>query len=46
MKDTIDPHEGRFEYLQMNTTFSKVPRVPSADISKQLGRYDTTVYKK
>jgi hypothetical protein len=46
MMDTINPHEGRFEYLNMNTTFSKIPRVPSADIAKQLGRYNAAIYKK
>lgn len=34
MRDTIDPHEGRFNYLNLNLTFSKIPRIPSADISK------------
>lgn len=34
MNDTINPHEGRFEYLNLNTTYSKIPRVPSADIAK------------
>ena len=32
--------------LELNETNSKIPRVPSADISKQLGRYNAVVYKR
>lgn len=41
----IDPHEERFKYLQLTDSMSKIPRIPSADISKQLGRYNCTVYR-
>jgi nicotinic acid mononucleotide adenylyltransferase len=40
-----NPHEERFNMLKMNETFSKIPRIPSADFSKQLGRYNATIYK-
>jgi len=31
--------------LKLNETFSKIPRIPSADFSKQLARYNATIYK-
>jgi hypothetical protein len=41
LKNTLNPHEERFKYIRMTETLSRVPRIPSADISKQIGRYDT-----
>jgi hypothetical protein len=34
MRNTNNPHEERFNYLNVTNKWSKIPRVPSSDIAK------------
>ncbi|CAD8119796.1 unnamed protein product [Paramecium sonneborni] len=40
------PHEERFNFLNITTQFSKVPRTPQYSMNKSLSREQMTVYKR
>lgn len=40
------PHEKRFEMLRVTDSWSKVPRTPCTQLSKQLSRDEMIIYKR